>query len=85
MLRCKRCNQTVAIGFCLCVVGEMVSQDPRPFINPDLHTHNEPKAPPPAAEIAVRAISTAVATGTQRGVGNSSSVTLISRGTDRTI
>jgi hypothetical protein len=50
MLRCRRCNQVVAAFGVACICGEIVISvakvGVRLYTNPDLHAHNEQKAPP---------------------------------------
>ena len=60
MLRCRRCHQVVALfaAGCLGCAEVMAKKDVQLYISPDLHTHQEPKAPTPVARPSIAALST---------------------------
>ncbi len=64
MLRCRRCNQVVAMIGVGCICGEIATfETVRLYTNPDLHTHHEQTAPPEMPSWTMEEGSTAVVSG----------------------
>jgi hypothetical protein len=69
MMRCRRCNQLVAMGMIACICGEIAKAEVNLYVNPDQpHTHDEQRAPEPLRLTVVQTVSTSSGSSSSSGV-----------------